>query len=611
MLGSSSDDTITGGVQSLAAASAYLSDGADTLEGGLGDDKYIVNDSTDVITEFAGEGIDTVFTTVSYALGSELEYVVAAGTTAITLTGNSKDNVLDGSQGTGADTLVGGSGNDYYIVGTGDVINTDTGGVDTIETGSTIDISGTSAFKSLENVSLSGSSAANITGNDSANRLTGNSGDNSVSGGKGNDIIDTGAGGTDTLVGGDGNDTFIIRTGATVASITDSAGTDKVLAFATLAAGSGIENVTLLGTSAADITVTDATLSHVLIGNSAANSITGNAKNDTLTGGAGADTLLGAAGNDTYHADTADSITDTAGTDTLQVSGTGSLTLTDNSNIETITVTGGSDTGVIASTETTIAMKITGNDGNNTLTGGSLNDSIVGGDGGEDKDGDNVLDTGEDTDGDGVLDTDGNDSLSGGAGSDTLIGGDGTNTLVGGTGDDKFIVKSATTTLTEAASAGTDTVEFSGEAAGDILAVSANVEIITLTGTLAVNATAAGSTANTITGNTANNSLDAGSGNDSIFGNSGSDSLTGGAGNDTINGGTNSTTAGAGDTMVGNAGNDYYYVDDTDDVVTEITGEGTADTVESTVSFTLSTFLEKLVLAGSSAIPFGMITEWH
>ncbi|KJV08109.1 hypothetical protein [Methylocucumis oryzae] len=109
VLGSASDDTITGGVQSLSAASAYLADGADTMEGGLGDDKYIVNDSTDVVTEYAGEGIDTVFTTVSYTLGSELEYVVAAGTTGITLTGNAKDNVLDGSQGTGADTLIGGS----------------------------------------------------------------------------------------------------------------------------------------------------------------------------------------------------------------------------------------------------------------------------------------------------------------------------------------------------------------------------------------------------------------------------------------------------------------------------------------------------------------------
>jgi Ca2+-binding RTX toxin-like protein len=97
-----------------------------------------------------------------------------------------------------------------------------------------------------------------------------------------------------------------------------------------------------------------------------------------------------------------------------------------------------------------------------------------------------------------------------------------------------------------------------------------------LTGTTAINGTG-NSANNTITGNAANNTLD------------------GGGGNDILNGGTGT------DTMAGGAGNDTYLVDNAGDVVTELAGEGT-DTVQASISYTLGSNLENLILTGTTAI---------
>src|SRR5262245_12746015 len=89
-------------------------------------------------------------------------------------------------------------------------------------------------------------------------------------------------------------------------------------------------------------------------------------------------------------------------------------------------------------------------------------------------------------------------------------------------------------------------------------------------------------------------------GNDRLYGNGADDQLYGGAGNDLLDGG-----AGA-DLMYGGAGDDLYRVDNLADVVSETTvagvNDGGTDTVESTITYSLGAFLEKLTLKGTAAI---------
>lgn len=100
--------------------------GADSMIGGLGHDLYIVDNSGDVVTEATNAGIDSVESSVNYALGSNVENIILTGT-ATTATGNSLDNFLAGnaanntiSGGAGADILIGGAGNDSLTGGAGD-----------------------------------------------------------------------------------------------------------------------------------------------------------------------------------------------------------------------------------------------------------------------------------------------------------------------------------------------------------------------------------------------------------------------------------------------------------------------------------------------------------
>src|SRR4029453_13130768 len=70
--------------------------------------------------------------------------------------------------------------------------------------------------------------------------------------------------------------------------------------------------------------------------------------------------------------------------------------------------------------------------------------------------------------------------------------------------------------------------------------------------------------------------------------------ITGNAGNTLIDGGSGA------DLMIGGAGNDTYFVDNAGDAVTEIPGEGSTDTVFSTVNFTLPAETETLLLQGGA-----------
>ena len=82
--------------------------------GGLGDDTYIVDSTTDTITEGSSSGTDTVQSSVTFSLASiaNVENLTLTGSASINGTGNALSNVLLGNSGNntldgdaGADTL--------------------------------------------------------------------------------------------------------------------------------------------------------------------------------------------------------------------------------------------------------------------------------------------------------------------------------------------------------------------------------------------------------------------------------------------------------------------------------------------------------------------------
>ncbi|WGM39017.1 M10 family metallopeptidase C-terminal domain-containing protein [Caulobacter sp. NIBR1757] len=115
-----------------------------------------------------------------------------------------------------------------------------------------------------------------------------------------------------------------------------------------------------------------------------------------------------------------------------------------------------------------------------------------------------------------------------------------------------------------------------------------------------INGTAVGEIINALGGNDVVNglagddTLNGGDGADQLFGGAGIDTLVGGAGNDTLDGGEGA------DILRGGVGSDVYKVG-AGDTIEELAGEGT-DTVEASVSFTLSDNVENLKLVTTKNI---------
>ncbi|OYT88665.1 MAG: hypothetical protein CFE43_21310, partial [Burkholderiales bacterium PBB3] len=189
LIGNSGNNTLNGGI------------GVDAMAGGAGNDTYVVDDSGDLVTENLNEGTDLVQTSITYALSSNVENITLTGTASTDATGNALNNVLTGNSA--ANILTGGLGDDTYVVGAGDTVIELTGeGQDTVQSATTYTLSA-----NVENLTLTGSSAINGTGNALSNVLTGNSAANVLTGGDGDDTLD-GKAGNDTMAGGTGNDTY-------------------------------------------------------------------------------------------------------------------------------------------------------------------------------------------------------------------------------------------------------------------------------------------------------------------------------------------------------------------------------------------------------------------
>ena len=276
--------------------------GADSMAGGAGDDIYVVDSASDVVTESAGEGNDTIQSSVTIGtLAVNVENLTLSGAAAINGTGNTLANVIRGNAaantlngGAGADTLIGGAGDDIYVVdNAGDVVTELAGeGTDLVQSSVTYTLSA-----NVENLTLTGTSTINAAGNELDNVLTGNSANNTLTGGAGNDLLDGGTG-NDTMKGGLGDDTYVVNVSTDVVTENTGEGTDTVKSSVTLTLANNVENLTLTGTNA--INGTGNGLANVLTGNSAKNTLSGGVGNDTLDGAAGADTLAGGTGNDTY-----------------------------------------------------------------------------------------------------------------------------------------------------------------------------------------------------------------------------------------------------------------------------------------------------------------------
>ena len=183
------------------------------MQGGLGDDTYVVTNLSASIVEATGEGTDTVSTALasySLTLAPNVENLTHTTNTAFSGKGNNLANVITGGGGadtledgvantSGVDTLVGGGGNDTYVVDNAGVIITDSAGTDTVNS----NVLSWTLATGLENLNFIGSGDFTGVGNTAANTIKGNSG---------NDTL-TGAGGNDTLYGGlsmsGGNDVFV------------------------------------------------------------------------------------------------------------------------------------------------------------------------------------------------------------------------------------------------------------------------------------------------------------------------------------------------------------------------------------------------------------------
>ncbi|HEY5899286.1 MAG TPA: family 16 glycoside hydrolase [Burkholderiales bacterium] len=129
-------NSITGGVRNDTLYGTTQNDlidgrkGADRMDGGLGDDTYKVNTANDRVTEWAGEGVDTVLSTASsFTLGWSVENLFLKGATSQTAIGNALNNVLMSNDVAG--NLQGGDGHDILVSGKGSDQLTGGAGADT------------------------------------------------------------------------------------------------------------------------------------------------------------------------------------------------------------------------------------------------------------------------------------------------------------------------------------------------------------------------------------------------------------------------------------------------------------------------------------------------
>ncbi len=332
--------------------------------------------------------------------------------------------------------------------------------------------------------------ADTITGSSIGDVIEGGAGNDTLSAGGGNDTINYNFGdGIDSVDGGADADTLailgnsngqtldLVFNGTSIISSEGGAVTGVETITANLAGGidfiafagstAGVTVNLAAGTASGGVTLSNVesafggAFNDVLTGDGNANTLGGSAGADTLDGGAGADVLIGGAGNDLYIIADADTITELGGGGVDTVQSSIDYSL--GGELENLTLIG----AAISGTGNALANVIFGNAANNTINGGA-----------------------------------------------------GVDSMYGGAGDDTYTVDATGDLVNELLNGGTDAVLSSAT-----YSLAGDVENLTLTGVVAVNATG-NSLANIIAGNIAANI---------IAGGAGGDTINAGAGNDTIN----------------------------------------------------------------------------
>ena len=293
-------------------------------------------------------------------------------------------------------------------------------------------------------------------------------------------------------------------------------------------------------------------------GNEQVNIIVGNKAANVIDGAGGADILDGAAGGDIYLVSNPSigpnviKITDTgtSGVDEVRITSTSKCTFTfsgEEKGIERVVIGTGAAVKAIGTGTASVSVDALLNVNKLTIVGNAGNNWIRG--------------------------TAFADSIEGGAGSDDLETGGGIDTMVGGSGDDRYYVTDSKVVVKENLNDGLDTVYSTASA----YTLPNNVEQLILiyfdanTQPLTTNVSAKGNALNNV-----------------IIGNAVANIIDGAAGNDILR---------------GQGGNDTYFVDSSSDLVIEVSGEGTADLVQSTATnFTLPSNVENLTLIGKGNI---------
>ncbi|WP_309087228.1 type I secretion C-terminal target domain-containing protein [Phenylobacterium sp.] len=431
VVGGNFNDTLTG------------STGANTLNGGAGDDLVVVQQASgQTLTATLGGGVDTIEIAATFAGAVVVtDFVAGAGGDVLDL-----EDLLDTTNWSEA----------LNPFATGHLRLTQSGPDTLLQFDADGGGNSWTTIVTLQNTTASAFTAANFDEGFDPNFVspTATSGNDSLVGTGGNDLIDglagddtiNGVAGLDSLVGGNGNDNLAGDGGADTLSgglgndtLNGGGGDDAV------DGGDGVDMVVFGGNEALTVNLSTAgpqtintahgsdTITNVenvgggfgndtITGDSGANLLTGGATgHDILSGAGGNDLLFGGLGNDTL--DGGDGLDFAVYSDA-----TGSV-------VVDLSVSGAQNTGW-GGQDTLISIE--------GVVGGNHNDILIG--------------------------NSGDNTLNGGAGADEIETGTGNDSVTGGDGNDLVFAEQASgQTLTVTLGAGVDTIETSGALAGSVV----------------------------------------------------------------------------------------------------------------------------------------------